>query len=107
MSPHAEADVRHEGEHPRQHADGDGEPDVDEAQSRRVERAEDDVRRELAAHVAAERLVDLPRDVGGRRVVPAARDELAAALHDAVEVDEEIEREDRNDERAEDDRRRS
>ncbi len=59
QEPDREADVRDEREHARQHADRDGEPDVDDAQARRVERGEHDVRGELPAHVAAEGLVDL------------------------------------------------
>ena len=68
-----------------------------------VERPEHDVRRELPAHVAAERAVDLPPDLGDLRV-PAPGNELARARDDAVEVDEQVEREHRHDERAQDDR---
>ena len=65
--------------------------------------AEHDVRGELTAHVAAERPVHLAAHLGDLRV-PAARDELPGALHDAIEVDEQVKSEDRDDERAEDDR---
>ena len=85
---------------PSEHPDRHPEPDVHHPEARRIESAQDQVRRELPAHVAAKGPVYLLGDVG-RGAVPATRDKLAHREDDPVKIDQEEQREHRDDEGAE------